>query len=100
MVLSMTIDFLEPARMDDELEVVTLPQEVKGASAILRQQVGSADETLEHDLFPKTGPTPHQMRGRLFPYHAPSGVSCSPTSIWLADNDGRRPGHDRGPGTD
>jgi acyl-CoA thioester hydrolase len=45
-VRSMTIEFLKPARMDDVLEVVTSPQEVKGASVILHQQVARAGETL------------------------------------------------------
>ncbi len=34
-VRTMTIDFLKPARMDDVLEVVTEPEEVKGASILL-----------------------------------------------------------------
>ena len=42
----MAIDFLKAARMDDVLEVVTAPQEVKGASVILHQQVTRAGETL------------------------------------------------------
>jgi acyl-CoA thioester hydrolase len=45
-VRSMQIEFLKPARMDDVLEVVTAPAEVKGASIMLRQQVMRADETL------------------------------------------------------
>jgi acyl-CoA thioester hydrolase len=45
-VRSMTIEFLKPARMDDVLEVVTTPQEVKGASAVLHQQVRRAGEVL------------------------------------------------------
>jgi acyl-CoA thioester hydrolase len=45
-VRSMTIEFLKPARMDDVLDVVTAPQEVKGAAAILHQQVVRAGETL------------------------------------------------------
>ena len=45
-VRSMTIEFLKPARMDDVLEVVTSPQEVKGASVILHQQVTRAGEAL------------------------------------------------------
>jgi acyl-CoA thioester hydrolase len=45
-VRSMTIEFLKPARMDDVLEVVTAPQEVKGASVILHQQVARTGETL------------------------------------------------------
>src|SRR5512132_3186807 len=38
-VRTMTIDFLKPARMDDVLVVVTEPEEVKGASILLLQQV-------------------------------------------------------------
>jgi acyl-CoA thioester hydrolase len=45
-VRSMTIEFLKPARMDDVLEIVTAPQEVKGASVILHQQVTRAGEAL------------------------------------------------------
>jgi acyl-CoA thioester hydrolase len=45
-VRSLTIDFLKPARMDDVLEVVTEPLEVKGASIILRQRVLRAGELL------------------------------------------------------
>jgi len=45
-VRSMNLDFLRPARMDDVLEVVTEPEEVKGASISLRQQVRRGDELL------------------------------------------------------
>ena len=45
-VRSMTIDFLKPARMDDVLEIVTEPVEVKGASVVVRQRVMRADELL------------------------------------------------------
>jgi acyl-CoA thioester hydrolase len=45
-VRSMTLDFLRPARMDDVLEIVTDPQEVKGASITLRQRVMRGDELL------------------------------------------------------
>jgi acyl-CoA thioester hydrolase len=45
-VRAMQIDFLKPARMDDVLEVVTMPQEVRGASIILRQRVMRGDEML------------------------------------------------------
>ena len=38
-VRAMQIDFLKPARMDDVLEIITRPQEVKGASILLRQDV-------------------------------------------------------------
>ncbi len=45
-VRSMTIEFLRPARMDDVLEIVTSPREVKGASVILHQQVTRAGDAL------------------------------------------------------
>jgi acyl-CoA thioester hydrolase len=45
-VRSMSIEFLKPARMDDVLEVVTAPQEVKGASITLHQRVMRGDELL------------------------------------------------------
>jgi acyl-CoA thioester hydrolase len=42
----MNLTFLKPARMDDLLDVVTDPQEVKGASVTLRQRVVRGDELL------------------------------------------------------
>jgi acyl-CoA thioester hydrolase len=45
-VRSMRIEFLKSARMDDVLDVVTAPQEVKGASITLHQQVLRARELL------------------------------------------------------
>jgi acyl-CoA thioester hydrolase len=45
-VRAMQIEFLKSARMDDVLEVVTAPQEVKGASIMLRQRVMRGEETL------------------------------------------------------
>ena len=45
-VRSMRIDFRKPARMDDVLEVVTVPQEVKGASVVLQQSVNRDGEIL------------------------------------------------------
>jgi acyl-CoA thioester hydrolase len=45
-VRSMQIDFRRPARMDDVLEVVTVPQEVKGASVVLQQSVNRDGEIL------------------------------------------------------
>ncbi|MCC6889654.1 MAG: tol-pal system-associated acyl-CoA thioesterase [Hyphomicrobiales bacterium] len=38
-VRAMQIEFLKPARMDDLLGIVTAPQEVRGASMTLHQQV-------------------------------------------------------------
>ena len=45
-VRSMQIDFRKPARMDDLLEIVTTPSEVKGASIVLHQQVMRGGEML------------------------------------------------------
>jgi acyl-CoA thioester hydrolase len=45
-VRSMTIDFLKPARMDDILQIITRPEEVKGASITLHQRVSRDDELL------------------------------------------------------
>jgi acyl-CoA thioester hydrolase len=45
-VRSMTIDFLKPGRMDDVLHILTEPEEVKGASVMLRQRVMRGDELL------------------------------------------------------
>jgi acyl-CoA thioester hydrolase len=45
-VRAMQLDFLKPARMDDVLEVVTTPSEVKGASIVLHQRVNRGEETL------------------------------------------------------
>jgi len=45
-VRSMRIEFLKPARMDDVLDIITVPQEVKGASITLHQQILRADELL------------------------------------------------------
>ncbi len=45
-VRSMTLDFLKPARMDDVLEVLTEPSEVKGASITLHQKVMRGEDLL------------------------------------------------------
>jgi acyl-CoA thioester hydrolase len=45
-VRSMTIDFLKPAFMDDVLDIITTPQEVKGASIMLVQQCKRGDDVL------------------------------------------------------
>src|ERR1700746_101381 len=43
-VRSMQIEFRKPARMDDVLEIMTVPLEVKGASIVLHQRVTRDDE--------------------------------------------------------
>jgi acyl-CoA thioester hydrolase len=45
-VRSMQIEFLKAARMDDLLDIVTEPEEVKGASITLHQRVMRGAETL------------------------------------------------------
>ena len=45
-VRSMAIEFLKPARMDDVLEIVTRPAEVKGASVLLKQQVKRGEDLI------------------------------------------------------
>ena len=45
-VRRMEIDWLRPARMDDEVVVATLPLALKGASMLLRQEVRRGTETL------------------------------------------------------
>jgi len=45
-VRSMQIDYLKPAVMDDMLEIVTSPSEVKGASITLAQEVRRGGEVL------------------------------------------------------
>jgi len=45
-VRSMQIDYLKPARMDDVLDVVTVPADIKGASITLAQEVRRGDDVL------------------------------------------------------
>ena len=45
-VRTMHIDYLRPAKMDDVLDIVTQPHEVKGASITLQQEVRRSDELL------------------------------------------------------
>jgi len=45
-VRTMRIEFRKPARMDDVLTIVTAPQEVRGASILLRQEVLRGEELL------------------------------------------------------
>jgi acyl-CoA thioester hydrolase len=45
-VRSMQIDYLKPARMDDVLDIVTWPREVKGASITVAQEVRRGTELL------------------------------------------------------
>ena len=45
-VRTMHIEYLKPAKMDDVLDIVTLPHEVKGASITLGQEVRRGDELL------------------------------------------------------
>jgi acyl-CoA thioester hydrolase len=45
-VRALQLDYLKPARMDDVLDIVTTPDEVKGASITLAQQVRRGEDVL------------------------------------------------------
>jgi acyl-CoA thioester hydrolase len=45
-VRAMRIEFFKPARMDDVLEILTAPEDVRGASITLHQRVMRGDELL------------------------------------------------------
>jgi acyl-CoA thioester hydrolase len=45
-VRAMNIDFLKPARMDDVLDIITEPRQVKGASIMLHQRIMRGAEHL------------------------------------------------------
>ncbi|SFM28261.1 tol-pal system-associated acyl-CoA thioesterase [Methylobacterium pseudosasicola] len=45
-VRRMTLDFIRPARMDDQLTIVTRTQQLRGASMQLAQEVRRGDELL------------------------------------------------------
>jgi len=45
-VRSMAIDFFKPAFMDDVLDIITMPKEVKGASIALVQQCKRGDDLI------------------------------------------------------
>jgi acyl-CoA thioester hydrolase len=45
-VRAMQLEFLRPARMDDLLTVVTVPDEVRGASITMHQQVTRGEEII------------------------------------------------------
>ena len=45
-VRAMQLDYLKSARMDDLLEIVTSPQDIKGASITLHQEVRRGDDLL------------------------------------------------------
>jgi acyl-CoA thioester hydrolase len=45
-VRHMNIDFRKPAHMDDVLDILTMPEDVKGASVTLHQKVMRGDDLL------------------------------------------------------
>ncbi len=45
-VRSMQVEYLKPARMDDVLEVITVPLDVKGASITMGQEIRRGDDVL------------------------------------------------------
>ncbi len=81
-VRSMQIEFLKPARMDDLLQVITEPEEVKGASTMLRQRVMRDDELLVEARARvafvsggKARPIPKPLRIAMRADHESSGLS-------------------------
>lgn len=49
-VRTMNVEFLKPARMDDVLDIITEPKEVKGASITLGQRIERGGEVLVEAL--------------------------------------------------
>src|SRR6201986_2760338 len=81
-VRSMQIDFRKPARMDDVLEIATVPVEVKGASIVLHQRVTRADELLVEAMVQvafvsggRARPIPKALRTAMKADQAPSGAN-------------------------
>ena len=71
-VRSMNIEFLKPARMDDVLEVVTEPEEVKGASAHACASVVMRGDEL---LVEATCESPSSAGGRARPIPKPLRIA-------------------------
>ena len=66
----MSIDFRKPAFMDDVLDIVTTPEEVKGASVTLNQKVMRGEDLLWKPtsrwlLFPEGAQSPSRSRCAL-----------------------------------
>ena len=85
-VRSMHIDFLKPARMDDVLDVLTEPEEVKGASATVRQRIMRGNELLVEArvrvAFISGGrarPIPKPLRIAMKADQEAGGGACPPT---------------------
>jgi acyl-CoA thioester hydrolase len=84
-VRSMTIDFLKPARMDDVLQVTTMPEEVKGASIKLLQRVTRGEELLVEArvrvAFVSAGkarPIPKPLRAAMHADHEAASTDSNP----------------------
>jgi acyl-CoA thioester hydrolase len=82
-VRSMRIDFRKPARMDDVLDIVTAPKEVKGASVVLHQRVLRGGESLvEADVQVafvcggRARPIPKALRAAMRADVTPTGSSA------------------------
>jgi len=79
-VRSMQIDFLKPARFSDLLQVVTRPEEVKGASILLHQRVMRGEELLVDAKVRvafvsggKAKPIPKPLRTAMLAHHEDKG---------------------------
>jgi acyl-CoA thioester hydrolase len=86
-VRSMTIDFLKPAVLDDVLDVVTFPQEVRGASVTLLQECRRANDLLVTARVRVAFNVRKQARQDRNEFHASSlatGLSiCHTSTSWL-----------------
>jgi acyl-CoA thioester hydrolase len=81
-VRSMHIDFRRPARMDDVLEIVTTPIEVKGASMLLQQRISRDAECLVEATVQvafvsgtRARPIPKALRAALQANHKSAGTT-------------------------
>jgi len=82
-VRSMAIDFFKPAFMDDVLEIITTPTEVKGASIKLVQQCRRGDDLIVEARVRvafvsggKAQPIPKALRLAIEAVHLPSETTA------------------------
>src|SRR5215469_9720508 len=87
-VRTMQIEFLKSARMDDVLEIETAPQEVKGASIVVRQRVRRGEETLVEALVKvafvsggRARPIPKPLRLAMQADQEGAGITGSSTQL-------------------
>ena len=93
-VRHMSIDFKRPARMDDVLDIVTMPEEVRGASVTLNQKVVRGDDLLVEAhvqvAFVSGGrakPIPKPLRIAMKADQESGGAACRDLLVDLHDHD-------------